>query len=60
MKWHVDIDMRTQVDVDIVDASIANAAEAGLQLGSHLQRTSDRISLTVRRVLHVRRNLVRL
>lgn len=37
--------------VEAVDASVANAARCGLQIGSTLPRTGERVSLTVRRVL---------
>lgn len=35
-----------------IDASVVNAAAAGLQIGQQLPRGGERISLTVRRVLH--------
>ena len=52
--------VRVQVSTDAVDEAVVNAREARLQLGSSVERTADRISLTVRRVLRVRHNLLRL
>lgn len=38
--------------VEDIDASVVNAQQAGLQVGQALPRGGERISLTVRRVLH--------
>lgn len=38
--------------VEDIDASVVNAQQAGLQIGQSLPRGGERISLTVRRVLH--------
>ncbi|PRW33548.1 alpha-ketoglutarate-dependent dioxygenase alkB-like protein 6 [Chlorella sorokiniana] len=38
--------------VEDIDASVVNAQQAGLQIGQALPRGGERISLTVRRVLH--------
>ena len=45
---------------DVVDAVMVNAQQAGLQPGECVKRMTDRLSLTMRRVLHVRKNLIRL
>lgn len=38
--------------VEDIDASVVNTQQAGLQIGQALPRGGERISLTVRRVLH--------
>ncbi|KAL4419683.1 hypothetical protein ABPG75_006781 [Micractinium tetrahymenae] len=41
-----------EAQVESIDGSVVNAAAAGLVVGQGLLRSSERISLTVRRVLH--------
>lgn len=38
--------------VEDIDASVVNTQQAGLQIGQALPRGGERISLTVRRVMH--------
>ena len=49
-----------QVASDLVDETVVNAPSAGLQPGSCVRRTGTRISLTVRQVQRVKKNLIRL
>lgn len=41
-----------EAEVESIDASVVNAQQAGLAIGQDLPRGGERISLTVRRVLH--------
>ena len=41
-----------EAGVEDIDASVVNAQQAGLQVGQQLPRGGERVSLTVRRVLH--------
>ncbi|KAK9829179.1 hypothetical protein WJX72_004348 [[Myrmecia] bisecta] len=49
-----------EVTEEVIDASVANASACGLAIGSGLPRGGERFSLTIRRVLKVRKNLLRL
>ena len=49
-----------QVDEDVLDDSVVNLEAAGLQLGARLRREGLRLSLTVRQVLKVKQNLLKL
>jgi hypothetical protein len=50
----------TQAEEDFMGESIVNLGATGLQLGDLVERKGERVSLTVRRVLKTRKNLVRL
>jgi len=41
-----------EASVEDIDASVVNTQQAGLQPGQQLPRSGERVSLTVRRVLH--------
>ncbi len=54
--------MAAQVEAELIDDRVANLdahPELGLRVGARLPRAGERLSLTVRRVLRVRRNLLR-
>jgi alkylated DNA repair protein alkB family protein 6 len=48
------------LETEHIDASIVNGEGVGLQPGDELLRGGERISLTVRRVLKVKKNLLQL
>ena len=41
-----------EAEVESIDGSVANTQQAGLQAGQALPRGGERVSLTIRRVLH--------
>ena len=49
-----------QVEEDMLDDSVVNLEASGLQLGGRLKREGLRLSLTVRQVLKVKQNLLKL
>lgn len=49
-----------EVDEEAIDEFVVNSTATGLKCGSNLPRGGERISITVRRVLKVKRNLIRL
>ncbi|GMH44317.1 hypothetical protein BSKO_12251 [Bryopsis sp. KO-2023] len=49
-----------EVEEEVIDATVANAEASGLYYGQSIARQRARISLTVRRVLKVKKNILRL